>query len=129
MLIINRFAMRFEMRRGSVTLTNEQIDEAYALMSPGMKRTVLKLYRATDPKNLGVWEQRLLAVTANVPTIVLWGDQDPYIGSQFADRFGARKVRHFKQWGHWIQMESPHEVAQELLAFFGEQAGLARKAG
>ena len=90
MLIINRFAMRFEMRRGSATLTNEQIDEAYAFMSPGMKRTVLKLYRATDPKNLGAWEQRLLAVTAKVPTIVLWGDQDPYIGSQFADRFGAR---------------------------------------
>lgn len=129
MLITNRFAMRMEMRRGSATLTNEQIDETYALMSPAMQRTVLKLYRATDPEKLGDWERRLLALTAQVPTIVLWGDQDPYIGSRFADRFGARKVRHFKEWGHWMQMESPHQVAQELLAFFGEQEASLRKAG
>lgn len=129
MLVTNRFAMRQEMRRGSATLTNEQIDETYALMSKSMKETVLKLYRATDPDKLGNWEQRLLDVTAVVPTIVLWGDKDPYIGSNFADRFGARKVQHFKQWGHWMQMESPREVAQELLAFFGGQEAQARKAG
>ncbi len=129
MMVMSRFAMRQEMRRGSPTLTNEQIDETYALMSPAMKQTVLKLYRATDPAKLGDWEQRLLAVTAQVPTIVVWGDLDPYIPSHYADRFGARRVRHFKQWGHWMQMESPHEVADELLAFFGEHAQPMRKTG
>lgn len=129
MLITNRAGMRIEMRRGSPTLTNEQIDETYSLVSKDMQKTVLKLYRAADPEKLADWEPRLLAVTAKLPTIVLWGDKDPYIGKQFADRFGARKVQHYPQWGHWLQVESPHDVARDLLAFFGEQEGELRKVG
>ncbi len=127
MLLMNRLALRREMRRGSPSLTNAQIDETYALMSPTMKRTVLRLYRATTPATMGNAEEQLLALTARVPAVVLWGDRDPYISRRYAERFGARAVRHFGHLGHWTQLEAPHDVARELLAFFSDASPADRE--
>ena len=51
--------------------------------------------------------------------MVLWGDQDEFIASSFADRFGAQTVQHYPQYGHWIAVEAPDEMAAKLAAFFG----------
>lgn len=67
------------------------------------------------------------ALTARVPAVVLWGDRDPYISRRYAERFGARAVRHFGHLGHWTQLEAPHDVARELLAFFSDASPADRE--
>lgn len=118
MLLMNRGLFAWELRRGSRKLSREHIIRSYARVTPSMKRMVLRLYRATDPENFGGWEEKLLELTRRIPTIVLWGDGDPYIPREFAERFGAQRVEHFPKCGHWLPVEAADEVSDHLLRFF-----------
>jgi pimeloyl-ACP methyl ester carboxylesterase len=118
-LLTSRWAFTRELKRGSSKLTRSQMDRTYDLVSPATKKMILRLYRAMDPQNFKGWDNRLLEVTAKIPTLVLWGDQDPYIEPRFAERFGAQQVVHFPDCGHWVQAEAPDRVADQLLAFLG----------
>lgn len=116
--IMNWPLFRSEMRRGSRHLSDEQIRAVYRRVTPKTKRAVLKLYRAADPQSFRGWEERLHHLTASVPTLVLWGDRDPYIAPSFADSFGTDNVRHFPDHGHWLPAEAPAEVAAALADHF-----------
>jgi len=87
-----------------------------------VRRMVLRLYRSINPRDFVNWEDRLLAFTRKVPTLVLWGDQDPFISPAYAERFGTARVEHFPENGHWLAIEAPAEVAQRLTAFFPADA-------
>ena len=105
-----------ELRRGSRGLPQAHIDETWALMTRRMKREVLRLYRATDPKNFPAYERDFQALTKVKPTLVIWGDKDPYIAPSFAERFNARKVVHLPV-GHWAMIEAPAECAAAIAEF------------
>ena len=91
------------------------------LTQPAVRRMILRLYRAISPKDFVGWQDRLLAFTREVPTLVLWGDRDPFIASTYAERFGAARVEHFAENGHWLAIEAPDEVAQRLQTFFAAE--------
>jgi pimeloyl-ACP methyl ester carboxylesterase len=78
----------------------------------------LRHYRALDAANFRGWEDRLRELTAHVPTIVCWGDRDPFIAPAFAERFGAQEIHHFEQYGHWLPLEAPEALTAHLDAFF-----------
>jgi pimeloyl-ACP methyl ester carboxylesterase len=118
MALLNWPLFLWELQRGSRRLTREYIRHAYSFISPMMKQMVLRLYRATDPEVFLGREDELLKLTAQVPTIVLWGDHDPYIAKHFAERFGAQTVLHFPGCGHWIPNEATDEVLKQLGEFF-----------
>lgn len=107
-----------ELRRGAVSLPKGYERKAWQFVTPEMKRAVLKLYRLLDRDIFLGWEDRLRAVAGRVPTLVIWGDHDPYISPKFADHFGAQNVRHFPNAGHWPQVEQPIEVARLLAEHF-----------
>jgi pimeloyl-ACP methyl ester carboxylesterase len=115
--LLSRALFVREMRRGSRHLTTEHLNAVYDLITPRMKAMVLKLYRASDPERIASWEVPLRALTASVPTLVLWGDRDPFIPAEFADKFGPATVRHFSEYGHFIAAEAPALVAREILSF------------
>ena len=87
-------------------------------MTPRMKKEVLRLYRATDSANFQPWESAFLKLVREKPTLVVWGDKDPYIASRFAERFNAQKVLHLPQAGHWAAVEAPAQCADAILQFF-----------
>jgi pimeloyl-ACP methyl ester carboxylesterase len=89
-----------------------------SMSRPSVRRMVLRLYRSISPKDFVGWEDRLLALTSRVPTLILWGDKDPYISPEYAERFGTARVEHFPENGHWLAIEAPDEVAQRLATFF-----------
>lgn len=120
MLMMNWPLFLWEVRRGSRRLTREQIRQFYTFVSPMMKQMGLRLYRATDPEVFVGWEDALLQLTERIPTLVLWGDHDPYIAKHFAERFGARVVQHFPDCGHWVANEASEEVSKRLAAFFSD---------
>ena len=115
MAVMNRFAMRLEMRRGCPRMTRTLADETYARMHATMKRTVLRVYRAyANPARLFAdWEERLVETLSKLPGRVLWGDRDPYLPVRFADRFGV-PVTHRAELGHWHHLVEPQPVIDAL---------------
>jgi len=112
------WAFRTMMRKNAPRLSEEHLRETYSLFQPRTRKMVLDLYRATDPKNYKGWEDELLQLTARVPAIVLWGDRDPYVSLAYAERFGAKQVVHYADYGHWLPAENPEDVARRLGEFF-----------
>ena len=60
------------------------------------------------------------------PTLIVWGDQDPWVGPRFADRLadtipGSRLVR-LPGIGRLVPEESPDTVVSLLLEFIGAAA-------
>jgi pimeloyl-ACP methyl ester carboxylesterase len=108
------------MRRNAPLVSPEYVRESYALSlaKPETRRMMLKLYRSVNPKDFVGKEDRLHALTAHVPTLVLWGDKDPYITPEYAAQFGSAQIEHFPENGHWLAVESPKVVAQRLATFF-----------
>lgn len=119
MALMNRWTFVQQMRRDSPGLSDVHLRETYARITPAMKRMVLRLYRATDSANYAAWQSGLERLMRGVPSCVFWGDRDPYIEPRFADRFGAREVHHFAQYGHFLPVEAPEEIAERLRAFLG----------
>ena len=122
MLAMNRPMFAQELRRGSKRISEAHIDRTWALMTPRMKKEVLRLYRAADPANFKLWESEFLALTRTKPTLVIWGDKDPYISPRFAARFNAKKVVHLPDAGHWAPVEAPAECADAVRQFLSESA-------
>ncbi len=118
MVLMNRTVFNRELRRGAGRpLSREHVSQTWALMSPRMKKEVLQLYRATDPSAFAGWEERLRSLASGRPTMVIWGDRDPYIPSRYAQRFGATELVHMPEVGHWPPIEAPTETAQLILHF------------
>ena len=110
------------MLSGAPQVPPEKAREATRLVTPAAKRMALRHYRALDSAVFRGWEDRLLDITREVPTIVCWGDQDPVIAPSVAERFGAREVHHFAANSHWLPLEAPDALAARLDAFFREDA-------
>ncbi len=118
MLVIPWRAFRSSMREGSKKLTDEQIRHVYDMLSLQWKWMALRLYRAANPEDFEQWAPPMLEMTAKIPTLVLWGEHDPYLPGWTADHFNARKVVRFAESGHWLPAELPEETANELRSFF-----------
>ena len=100
--------------------SREHIGATYRGFRGSVRKMVLRVYRGLDPEIFQVWDTQLRALTAIVPSMVMWGDRDTYIASQFADRFGAREVIHFPDCCHWPMVEIPHIVSKKLLEHFSK---------
>jgi pimeloyl-ACP methyl ester carboxylesterase len=120
MALVTRGLFARELNRGSGTpLDSAHISRTWALMTPHMRKMVLRLYRAVDPRRLSSWERELPGLMTRMATLVVWGDLDPYIPSRFAERFGAAEVVHLPRTGHWPPVEEPEETARHILRFLG----------
>jgi haloalkane dehalogenase len=116
--VMNSFAFERQMRLSSPNMPAGYPKRAYKFITPDMKRNVLKLYRLLDRDIFAGWEDRLRAATGRVPTLVIWGDKDPYIQPSFAGKFGTENVHHFSDCGHWPMLEKPAGVADLLAKHF-----------
>ncbi len=84
-----------------------------AQMNKDMKRAILRLYRSA--KNTEDWVDGL----ENLPAkgLVIWGDQDPYVGIKHARRFCDEYdfPLHIEEGaGHWAVCERPVSIAARL---------------
>ena len=109
---------RWEMRRGSPSLTDTQLREVWAGVTTTMKRMVLTLYRATDSAIFKGHQERLQELLRSVPSLAIWGENDPYIGPEWAYRLGADEVQILEGCGHWTPLEAPDQVVERLRALF-----------
>jgi len=121
MAAMNKPMLAQELRRASPAISREHIDRTWSLLTPRAKKEVLRLFRASNPESFTPWESALLALTKAKPTLVIWGDKDPYAARSFAERFNAQKVVHLPV-GHWAPVEAPAECAAAISEFFAATA-------
>lgn len=101
-------------------LPDSYIAESYAsgFGSPKVRKTILRMYRERNPtKDFVGWDEKSQALMQQKPSMVLWGDKDPFASSNFADKFGAQQVYHFKDYSHWLPLEAPDAYADKLKAW------------
>jgi len=120
MTSVNAATFARAMRKAAPRVSAEQAQAAGDRLTPAAKRMALRHYRALDSANFRGWEDRLRELTAQVPALVCWGDQDPYVSPSYAERFGAGAVHHYPDASHWLPLEVPESLAERLDAFFGE---------
>ena len=118
---VNQAMFARQLPRTAPHISPEQAQAAARLVTPVAKRMALRHYRALDSANFRGWEDRLLQLTAQVPTFVAWGDQDPYVSASWAERFGAQEVHHFAEYSHWLPLEAPNELSKLLGAFLSAE--------
>jgi len=101
-----------ELRKAAPRLPLEYARTAYAHYTKKTRRQVLRFYRYLDPERFHGWDQRLLEALKRVKHQVVWGDRDPYVGKDTADRLGAHgTVHHLDDCSHWAMAEDPARVA------------------
>jgi pimeloyl-ACP methyl ester carboxylesterase len=91
----------------------EVADEIHRYMDGGMKRAILELYRSAPPPKLG--ELGALLGNIKAPTLVLWGDKDPYTQPRMGDYYkwalgGDVRVEHLPDAGHWVWHDRPDVI-------------------
>ena len=94
-----------------------------AWRQPGALTGMINWYRAFLAKRL----PRSASLTVTVPTLVIWGDRDPYGLPALADasaRLCAEvQVVHIPEATHWVHHEQPERVGALLLDFLGSAQG------
>jgi pimeloyl-ACP methyl ester carboxylesterase len=102
------------------TFTGEDLDryrEAWA--QPGAVRSMLNWYRAA----LRAPSRDLPSRRVPVPTLLLWGAKDRFLGRELAqasiDRCDDGRLVFFEEATHWLQHEEPERVNAMLADFFG----------
>jgi len=95
-------------------LPAELADPAWEAFDHGTQRAILKLYRSAPPEVLAQAGERLGEIRA--PALVLWPDDDPYIGAEFgpalADALGGETTLEMVHGGHWTWLKNPELIAR-----------------
>ena len=105
-------------RRGAFTA--QDIDRYVAAAAqPGAMRAAINYYRAAFRANPLTRVRSLRRVDA--PTLVIWGEQDRYLGRELAqpDRAWVPNVRveRIAEASHWVQADAPERVNQLMVEF------------
>ena len=91
----------------------EFVDSIWRHFDHGTQRAILKLYRSAPPDVMAAHGARLGEITA--PALIAWGDDDPYISTDFAQRYadvlgGPARVEVIPGGRHWSWVGRPETV-------------------
>jgi pimeloyl-ACP methyl ester carboxylesterase len=86
---------------------------------PGRLTAALNYYRANLVAGGGAWESPIRVGPITMPTVLLWGDEDPALGRRAAEATGQHvqgeyRLEVLQGAGHWLQFERPGEVSLAL---------------
>jgi pimeloyl-ACP methyl ester carboxylesterase len=90
-----------------------------SLSRPGRLTAALNYYRANLAGGGGAWESLTEIGPITMPTVLLWGDQDPALGRRAVDETaqhvdGDYRLEVLEGAGHWLQFERPGAVSLAL---------------
>lgn len=119
---MDREGLGAALRALSAGMTDEAIDDyARCLEDDARKANVLELYRSGQFEELDAYEGRLGAL--DVPTLVLWGEDDPFAPVASAERFvreiPSSRLSVVEGAGHFVFADAPQRCADELVSFLG----------
>jgi len=91
----------------------EAIDGVWKYFDHGTQRAILRLYRSAPEDQLAEAGRRLGDIKA--PTLVVWGDKDPYLDAKLAHGYadavgGPAELEIVEDAGHWPWYEQPRVI-------------------
>jgi len=99
-------------------MPREFVDMVWDHWDKGTSRAVLSLYRHADPDRLAAAGRDLGGLTC--PSLVLWGNRDPYLPTRFADAYAralpSSQLEIVEGAGHWPWIDVP-SVIDRVLSF------------
>ncbi len=107
-------------------LPREFLDEMYDNYDRRTRAAILGLYR--DGRKLSEDHAKLvpLFAAADIPSMVIWGSGDPYLGPEQAERqkegFPSIEVHVLPDSGHWPFIDDPPAVERLLVGFLDRQS-------
>jgi pimeloyl-ACP methyl ester carboxylesterase len=97
------------------------VDMIWDRWDAGTGRAVLELYRHADPDELAAAGRELGRLTC--PSLVLWGERDPYLGTEFAEAYAqalpGAELELIPAAGHWPWIDDAR-VVDRMLGFLEE---------
>lgn len=111
----NRMVLTHGLRRGSATPTawpTERINQVWEHFDQGTQRAILRLTRSVDDEQVRAMAQALRSL--HVPSLVVWGERDPWWGSEVAEGYAAllpqAEVTRVPAAGHWPWLDDPSVI-------------------
>jgi pimeloyl-ACP methyl ester carboxylesterase len=107
----NRRTLSLISREGNVTpgpMPQQWQDSVLDHFDQGTQRAILRLYRSSPSEKLAAAGARLGEIGA--PSLVLWGERDPYIPARFASAYAKALDAELVQLpdaGHWPWLDRP----------------------
>lgn len=104
--------------RGHAWLTDEDIQRNInAIRRPGALSAALEYYRQLPHSLAQTSPMRVI----QTPTLLLWGELDPYLGPWMADNLERwahdLRIRRFSTLGHWPHVQAPERINSALKEF------------
>lgn len=99
-------------------LPTDFVDGMYRNYDRRTKDAVLALYRSA--RDASGWSAGIIPelAAADLPALVIWGAQDPYIGVEYAERqrqaFPSAEIHTLADSGHWPFVDDPPAVTRLL---------------
>ena len=112
-----RFRQMFRAGPSGDAVPEKVIDHYVRSVSrPGRLTAALNYYRANLGDGGGAWESLTEIGPITMPTVLMWGDQDPALGRTAAEATakyvkGEYRLDVLQGAGHWLQFERPREVS------------------
>lgn len=121
---VNRWLLARTLRAGAQTATAwsyERIDAVWEQFDQGTQRAILRLHRSVDAPELAAAGADLDQLYA--PTLVVWGQDDPWIdpsfGELYAERLPRAQLELVSGAGHWPWLDKP-DVVERVTRFVDE---------
>jgi pimeloyl-ACP methyl ester carboxylesterase len=107
------------------SFTAEEIEKyVVAWMKPGALTGMSNYYRAMRHRK----KMRGLIRRIDVPTLMIWGDLDPFFTPETLRDFGEYvpdlRIEHVPDVGHFVQTDAPGRVNELMIGFAGERVEL-----
>lgn len=101
-----------EARASATPMPDAWLDSVMAHFDQGTQRAILRLYRSSPPETLARAGERLEQL--DMPALVLWGLDDPYIPERFAGEYASvlpnSELVELKDAGHWWWFDRPDAI-------------------
>ena len=116
-----RAGFRALMRRLQPMLPEAEIDRMSRLNDRRTRFAAMRLYRSVDDPGALPREIAPVLAPKDIPALVLWGDKDPFITPEHAERakdlFPSAEIVHLAGSGHWPMLDDPAAVRERVVAF------------
>jgi pimeloyl-ACP methyl ester carboxylesterase len=101
----------------------ERVAAVWEQFDQGTQRAILRLYRSSDVQQLA--EAGAGLATLQVPVLVVWGEDDPWISPTFGDEYAKRlpqaTLERVPDAGHWPWLDRPEVTERIAIYLEGEE--------
>ena len=118
---VGRRLLARSLRSGTVTpdaWNEERIDAVWDQFDQGTQRAILRLHRSIDGAGLAAAGAPL--ITLDIPALVVWGEEDPWLSPVYADAYAhtlpRAELMRVSGAGHWPWLDQP-SVIDRVAAF------------